>query len=391
MERPTPVASMTGKFANRRLAAAGKPTSGYIPAVDGLRAVSIMMVVLAHAGFQHVVPGGLGVDIFFVISGYLITSQMIGEVDATGRLNLGAFYVRRVFRLAPALLIYIAIMTPVDMLMGANVTVASVVAVIFYFANYWDLYVRFGSTSAFGILWSLSVEEHFYLFFPLLVTFAIPNLRRLMVPILVAGLCALVWRIQLAHSCTVANPPWLLCGLPQEPGQFESLRIYHGTDTRFDSILAGSFLALAAAYGPSWWAKILLGRSALYCGLVAVFLTLVIRNPVFRDTIRYTIQEAAIAVVVGNIVFSPGGLINSLLSLSVMTYIGRLSYSLYLYHFGVLVVLDHFFGDYTWRDPWFYLFFVASFALAIVSYHLVERPMVALRRRFGSHATRQTA
>ena len=116
-------------------------TTHYIPGLDGLRAISVGLVMVAHAGLDHVVPGGLGVTIFFVISGFLITSQMIGEISATGALNFRDFYLRRVFRLAPALLVYIAVMTPVTIILGAEISLPSVAASILYMANYWGLYV----------------------------------------------------------------------------------------------------------------------------------------------------------------------------------------------------------------------------------------------------------
>ncbi len=365
-------------------------TSRYIPALDGLRAVSIMLVMLSHAGFNRVVPGGLGVTIFFVISGYLITGQMIGEVAATGRLDLRAFYLRRVFRLAPALLVYGLIFVPICAMLGAATTLPQIAAALFYVANYWELYFGFSTPSPFPILWSLSVEEHYYLLFPLLVAALIPDLRRLAVPILAVGLAALLWRFHLERACQ-GGAPWLLCGLPQAPGQSESLRIYHGTDTRFDSILAGALLAWVAAYGPGRWRAVLIGRPAMLAGLAAILLTLLIRNEFFRDTIRYTIQELAIAVVLGNVVLGSRTRLASVLAFPVMTYVGRLSYSLYLYHFGSLMVIVSLLGRFSWRDYRFALFFVISFALAMASHHLVEKPMIRLRRRFGSRTTRQTA
>ena len=377
-----------GDVAAATVRAAAAP-AGYLPALDGLRAVSVGLVVVAHAGLDHIVPGGLGVTIFFVISGFLITGLMIDEIAATGRLGFRNFYLRRVFRLAPALLVYIALMTPVTTLLGANTTMQDVVASILYMANYWRLYVGFPDYTPFPILWSLSIEEHYYIFFPMIVSLFIPDLRRLMLPIAVACLAALAWRCCLQQVCeSGGNPPWSLCGLAQQPDWSDGIRIYAGTDTRFDSILAGAFLALAAADGCQRWRRILVGYPALSLSLVLLLLSLLIRDVGFRNTLRYSIQNVAICLLIAGVVFHEGNIISKILALRPMVYIGRLSYSLYLYHYAVVVVILRLHGPFTWRDPEFYLYFLASFALSMASYHGIETPMVKFRRRFGSRAPR---
>jgi peptidoglycan/LPS O-acetylase OafA/YrhL len=169
------------------------------------------------------------------------------------------------------------------------------------------------------------------------------------------------------------------------------MRIYAGTDTRFDSILTGSFLALASAYGRKRWQGFLLGYPALAASAALLLLSLLIRDVAFRNTLRYTIQNLAIAVIVANVVFHQGSLLGKLLALRPMVYLGRLSYSLYLYHFAVVVVILRLYGAFTWQDPAFYLFFILSFLLSMASYYFVEKPMVRFRRRFGSQAGQQRA
>src|SRR5262249_8904492 len=113
-----------------------------IPSLDGIRAVSVLIVVLAHSGLETLVPGGLGVTIFFFLSGYLITTLMLTENERTGKINIPKFYARRMFRLMPSLLITLAIaycLTYVGSLPG-GITVAGLTAQLLYFANYYGLF-----------------------------------------------------------------------------------------------------------------------------------------------------------------------------------------------------------------------------------------------------------
>ena len=145
-----------------------------IPSLDGIRAISVLIVVLGHSGLEALVPGGLGVTIFFFLSGYLITTLMLTEHERTGGINIFNFYTRRVFRLMPPLLVTLAIaygLTYARLLSG-GITDTGLAAQLLYFANYYGLFFDPGNTipDGTGILWSLAVEEHFYIFYPLLMT-----------------------------------------------------------------------------------------------------------------------------------------------------------------------------------------------------------------------------
>ena len=147
--------------------------SEVIPSLDGLRAISVLLVVLGHSGLDAIVPGGLGVTIFFFLSGYLISTLMLAEHDKTGGINILHFYARRVFRLMPPLIVSLAIaygLTYSGWLAG-GITSKGLAAQLLYFANYYGLFYDPGNTvpDGTGILWSLAVEEHFYIFYPLLM------------------------------------------------------------------------------------------------------------------------------------------------------------------------------------------------------------------------------
>jgi peptidoglycan/LPS O-acetylase OafA/YrhL len=367
------------------LAPAQARATHYIAGLDGLRAISILLVMLSHAGLGHIVPGGLGVTIFFAISGFLITTQIKDEIGRTGGLDLRRFYLRRALRLAPALLVYIAIMTPLAMLLGAAIAPADVLASLFYVANYWWLYTGYPAGSPFPILWSLSIEEQYYILFPIIMALWLPKPQKLVWPILTLVALALAWRFTLATSCGTHAASYLLCGPPPRPDMPDGARIYLATDTRFDCILAGALMALLAT--SDRWRTTLASQQAVGIALALLLTALTIRNPLFRDTLRYTIESAASGIIVLHIAHAAHSQLRNALAFAPLVHIGKLSYSLYLYHFAARLVISRVHGSFDWKNFAFYVFFALSFLLATASYRLVERPMLRLRRRFGAHAT----
>jgi peptidoglycan/LPS O-acetylase OafA/YrhL len=170
------------------------PESGAIPSLDGLRAISILIVLVSHAGYGSAVPGGLGVTIFFFLSGYLITTLLLDETERSGRINIGKFYLRRVFRLFPPLLVtlFIAYSLVALGLLDGGISWSGVLAQLFYFANYYGLFFDPGNTTAAGtgILWSLAVEEHFYMIYPTVLAGLLAlGLSRLRIVVVLAIAC----------------------------------------------------------------------------------------------------------------------------------------------------------------------------------------------------------
>jgi hypothetical protein len=147
----------------------GHHPAGYVPGLDGLRAASVSIVAFAHFGFNHLIPGGLGVTVFFFLSGYLITRLLMAEQAKHARVDLGRFYGRRFLRLAPellAFLLFTALLAPP--LFGVRATPEQLLAGLFYVTNYVDLLSgpACANCAVTGHLWSLAVEEHFYLIMP---------------------------------------------------------------------------------------------------------------------------------------------------------------------------------------------------------------------------------
>jgi peptidoglycan/LPS O-acetylase OafA/YrhL len=307
--------------------------SQVIPSLDGIRAISVLLVVMAHASFDAV-PGGLGVTIFFFLSGYLISTLMLTEHENTGGIDIPKFYARRIFRLMPPLLITLAIAYALTLagLLGGGITLAGVAAQLLYFANYYFLFFDPGNTipSGTGILWSLAVEEHFYIFYPLLLTLMlgrgrVARLRTTGALLAAACLAVLAWRVHLAHL----------------PG-FTPDRTYFASDTRIDSIIYGCILAVlknpvrdlrrpdaASTMSAAQWALLAIGAGAL-------LFTLVYRDATFRETYRYSIQGLALMPIFYFAVrFSGNWLFRHLNSPWAAT-LGVYSYAIYLLHLVVI-------------------------------------------------------
>jgi peptidoglycan/LPS O-acetylase OafA/YrhL len=349
-----------------------------IPSLDGLRAVSFFIVFAAHAGLDRVVPGGFGVTVFFFLSGYLITTLMRLEADRTGHVNLKNFYLRRALRILPPF--YIVLLTATALaeagfLRGTVPLQAMPVASqMLHFSNYWLAKNGWGGiATGTGVYWSLAVEEHFYLLFPA-VFLALKRLRltgRQMASVFWSS-CAVVfiWRCVLVFLLHVSVDRTYLC-----------------SDTRLDSIAFGCALAV-------WNNPVLDGaggrqpRSKLWryfvfpAGVVLLFLTFVVREPAFRETLRYTVQGIALTPIFIAAVRWPQWPVFRLLNWQPMRFVGTLSYSLYLVHqVALAVVAQH---SRLAGAPRALVAWVVSLAVAWAMYLLVERPCAKLRRRLSA-------
>lgn len=363
------------------------PASGkrlaYIPALDGLRAVSILLVVGSHAGLDHVLPGAFGVTLFFFISGYLITGQLLHTLQTDGHLHLANFYARRMLRLMPAATAYIVVAGALFSVAGGLITASGWACALLYGANYYDLSAGYKSTLAgirhpFNILWSLAIEEHFYALWPAALAFL---WRRRLTESALLALClaVLCWRAFLHADCLHGNA-WV-CGQPPIVGTDQYNRLYIATDTRLDSIAYGALLAALERAGRRLPRAV--GAATLL--LAASFL---IPGSFMRQVVRTTLQGTALVFLVPALL-RPNRLPSRLLCIAPAIAIGRLSYSLYLWHWGAFALADaaavHA-GTTRFGLAWQAVALPLAGALALCSYHYIERPMLSLRRRAGSHA-----
>lgn len=346
-------------------------SAAYIPSLDGWRAVAILIVLTSHLGLGHIVPGGLGVTIFFFLSGYLITTLLIQEHGRKGSISISNFYIRRALRLMPPLVTTLALiysLTATGITQG-NVSLTGFTAQLLYFANYYYLFFDSGNTTpaGTGIFWSLAVEEHFYLIFPFLfsVLFRRSNGRTLVVALIATCAITLVWR-------------YALIGIWESPAS----RTYYATDTRIDSIVFGCLLALGKnPMLESHSSTSLRMRDYFFIASAstALIATLLIRNPAFRETLRYTVQGIALAPLFfysirfgSHWVFSP-------LNSRPMQRIGVYSYSIYLAH-HIVIENMHALRLPTALSLVVTAGIIGSYAFLMEKY--IDRPCLRWRRKF---------
>ena len=355
--------------------AATSTLKGYIPTLDGWRAVAILAVMASHAGhsysaasgrenlFDRIASGTHGVNLFFAISGLLITSRLLEEWDTNGRVSLKRFYTRRAFRILPPALLYLGVVALLGALGLLPVVWSEFVAATLFFRNYLPAILGPNGAGFFtSHYWSLGVEEHFYLFWPALLLLA-GRKRALPVAIAIAVLVA-AWRhVEAWREIMLYNAI--------QPTYFAR------SDTRIDSIMWGVVAALALAR-PEVRAFVERYLSTIvYLALVALYGAIV-----YRYGTRPTFWEAAIVpVLIVGTVLRPRSVLARVLENPVMRWIGRLSYSLYLWEFFFV----YYAGVPTTLGVWqkFPVNLIAAVACATASYYLVERPLIRVGHKLA--------
>src|SRR5436190_5541933 len=356
--------------------------SNYLPTLDGWRALAILGVMICHScdalfhadgphpnAVLHALTrhGALGVDVFFGISGFLICTRLIEEHKKNGHISLKRFYIRRAFRILPPYFTYLAVL---GVLAAAGlIFVAPTVwwSCLLFFRNY--LPVSQAGRFYTGHCWSLSIEEHFYLLWPtLLVLWGIGRARRWVVVLAGAVAC---WRVfEFRHQ-------WL--------GQvIGGVGFFPRTDVRFDGLLWGCWAALMLA-SPTW--RAVFHRwlcPSVWLGLVAAFIACVYYQP----PLGMVWQALLIPLILVGTVLRPDTGIGRFLEAGPMQWIGRLSYSLYLWNSLFFPVMDNprpLPLGHLQELPWSIL---PVFACASVSYYLAERPMIRLGHSLASRIAR---
>lgn len=338
-----------------------------IPELDGLRGFSILVVLLSHAWLQDYIPGGFGVTIFFFISGFIITKLMLREHQLSACISMRAFYLRRIFRIMPALLVFVIACMCAFYYNDITFGWLEIAAALLFFSNYLAV---FGSINAIGLysplstVWSLSVEEHFYLLWPI-AFLLVDGRRELLIKIVVSLIfIVLAWRCYLVFGV----------GLDYLPHD----RLYKGTDTRFDSILYGVLFALLA--NSSGFSFFRTKWFPLFCGYALLASSFFFRNPEFRESFRYSVQGLGLFLVFGNLMDSKSFL-SRLLRSDFFQFFGRISYSLYLYHWLIFVLVEYYFGDYPFLIR-VALMLPLSVFFGWASYRWIECPGLQFGRHF---------
>jgi peptidoglycan/LPS O-acetylase OafA/YrhL len=341
-----------------------------IVALDGLRGIAVLAVLASHA-FAFAAGGFVGVDVFFVLSGYLITSLLLVERARTGHIDVPAFYRRRIARLAPAYLLMLAVATPImaGPLAGAArwPLAAAVGATATYVAN-WACVVDVDALGPVIHTWSLAIEEQFYLLWPA-AFIGLSRSRRSPVRWLSAGLAVIV---------VARAGGWLLA-----PGVWP----YFDTVTHADGLLAGCLLAvLLAGKGETEASPASLRRSRAAAAAGIAVLAAIAATLDVDSSLTYlaglTLAVAGTVAVVRHLVLHPGGRLSRVLRWAPLAFVGRISYGLYLFHMPLFQLVQHYRLGFA---PTALGEFGATFALAVASWFLLERPTLT-----WAHRTRST-
>jgi peptidoglycan/LPS O-acetylase OafA/YrhL len=339
------------------------------PALDGLRALAVAAVVVFHT--SPAAHGGfIGVDVFFVVSGFLITTLLLREVELTGRVDLRAFYLRRALRLLPALLLMIAITVPL-MLTSLRHTVlmppwAAVGSAVFYVANWANVAVSTG-TGPLTHTWSLSIEEQYYLLWPLVL-----------LAVVVRGRYASLARGLAVAAALVVVSRALLWAV--SPGEW----LFYATTSRADGLLLGTLLAVVLArrepgrrlLAPRW------SEGLAWTGLLGLAALMAVLRPDGGATFvgGLFLASACAVLVVHHVATADDGPLVRLLSLRPLVVVGTVSYGIYLFHFPVFQAVQEA------HPPWLLqhaLELGLTAALTTFSYLVVERPALRLKSRFA--------
>ncbi|KDN59361.1 acyltransferase family protein [Exiguobacterium sp. AB2] len=349
--------------------------SNYMPGLDGLRTFAVLAVILFHVNTPYITGGFLGVDVFFVLSGYLITGILIREWANAGRLDLKRFYIARFRRLLPALVFMLSVVMTVVWLFEPdllNTVRQDTLAALVYVNNWWyvfhdvSYFESFGKPSPLQNLWSLSIEEQFYLIWPLLLLFGLKSKRRL---------------LQVVSVMLVASAVWMAVNFT--PGTDPS-RVYYGTDTRLFALLIGAVLAFG--WQPDTFKRDMpdIGLRILNIGGgVALFTLFVImtRASAYGTFLYYggfLLVALASAVLIAATAH-PSTVWARLFGSEWLRTIGTRTYGIYLWHYPVIILTTPIEQIGTFEPTRAFGQVALTLAIAELSYRFIETPV----RRHG--------
>jgi peptidoglycan/LPS O-acetylase OafA/YrhL len=351
------------------VATTGRFELGYRPALDGVRGIAILAVLAVHTnhlfGWSLLRGGSIGVDIFFVLSGFLITSILLEEWTTTGNISLRHFYARRFLRLVPALVLLAgALLLLSGLLFSTNEAADTRRTVPIALLYLTDFFASLSPKTVLGALrhtWSLAIEEHFYLLWPPVLWLCLKNGVSRRSLLMITGSLAMAACLHRA----------LLFGSGVSPA-----RTYYAFDTRADALLIGCAAAIAVSLG---FARNLNRLNVLLVAFVIVCLIATdFASPIMHQG-GFTILAAASALLLLNLVSGQEGFLSRLMEMRPLVWIGKISYGLYLWHYPMFKWVRYM--DAQWPVK-LALGLLATFAVASVSFYLFERPLLRFKRRF---------
>lgn len=350
----------------------------YIASLDGLRALAVIAVIAYHLDLKFALGGLLGVTVFFVLSGYLITGLLMAELEETGTVNLPQFWLRRVRRLFPAIVLVVVVVTALCVIFNHPLLTKlrpDVMPSLFWFQNWWyvfrglSYFESLGDPSPLTHFWSLAIEEQFYLVWPILL-------------LLVSKLGAnktVIRRGCIVLAVVSAALMWVLYSPLEDP-----TRVYYGTDTRACSLLIGAWLSLF------WPGQALTehgtrnvpSRIINFLDVIGVLaLAGIIGMMAFIDGFSGFMYHGGIIIcsvltaVLIAVLVHPRSRLAKFASLKPFVWVGQRSYGIYLWHYPIILLLKPLNGPgpYAW---WFVLaVFVITFTVSALSYTFVENPI----------------
>lgn len=336
---------------------------GYIPSLDGLRAFAVIIVMLLHAHFQLGVNGSLGVDMFFALSGFLITTLLLEENRATNHISLRAFYIRRTFRLFPALYFMLSVILIYALFFTIGTTqgiiLKEILASSIYLYNIcWILGFK---QMILGHTWSLGVEEQFYFIWPLIIILFLRLFSTYKLQITLFFFIPFIWVLKFTNQFPILNALF------------------------YESLFIGCLFALLRWNGklPNRIPNLITVLVFLLLVIAGIF-PIPVSNVIFGNNGRFIFGILTMIVILG-LVGEPNCIIGKLLRNRILVFIGKISYSLYLWH---VPVFRWFFWHST-LPPIISLIskFTVTFILAILSLKLIESRSIKAGRRLSKRFT----
>ena len=340
----------------------------YIKEIDGLRALAVIMVLAYHLKMPFAKSGLLGVTVFFVISGYLITGILINEIEESGGVDLKNFWLRRIRRLLPAVLSMAVVMIFVSAVVNRVVFTKGcndLLSAVFGYNNWWQIFRKVsyfenaGAPSPFTHCWSLAIETQFYLIYPILLILLSKARNR--------------GKVFAAVTAVLAMISVVLMGVLYSPGGDPS-RVYYGTDTRAFSLLIGALAAILKEYHII---KVKLrGKLWAVIGSISVLILIGMMMLISSySSFLYYGGQAIVSVLAAFVVYAvtvSRSLLNIILDSSILKWIGDRSYSIYLWHYPIIVLMSG--GK---RAAWWIVILevVLSVGFAELSYRFIETPV----------------
>jgi len=342
--------------------------SSHLPALDAVRGIAACLVVFAHI-LGPLKLGATGVLIFFVLSGFLITWLLLRELERTGEISIHNFYVRRTLRIFPAFYVFWVVCVVVAHVTHASFSWAEAIASFFYMGDYYTAIHPSHAHQIMGITWSLGVEEKFYLLWPAIFLMLRKDLAKLLrVALFLTGF---IWLYR-TLACIYLHLPvdYLL----------------YSFDSRFADILLGCSFALALKLGllePVLAAAVRIKAFPLWLTAILVSLTILEHRMSVRLFYIFALplSTVVVAALLVQLIFKADARGYRWLEHPVLRFVGRISYSLYLYHIVVIRSVEHLFPHLRLR--WAYsLMWIGSFIAAYMSYKIIEQPFLRLKSRF---------